>query len=279
MKIVSIIFCTVLLCSFFPVAFGQQYYDDVNKYMITPPVGWEIFEQQDQNFGRIMFFVSNEEFKGQRPPFFMIIRIADENIFYQDFLDDKQLQENFVQEFVRIGLINEQVKHIKIDEWNFEDVDDGYLFEIHGEIVQEDSSITKYSAVGYILKSNEVLGLVYYASPEDFFYSFSEFFESVQSFQYEERIVKPQIPEWIRSNAEWWSEGKIKDQDFLLGIQYLINQNIIKIPETKNSQNETLTTVPNWVKDTAGWWAQGNVSDDEFVNGIKFLIEKGIISV
>ncbi len=44
------------------------------------------------------------------------------------------------------------------------------------------------------------------------------------------------VPEWIRNNAAWWSENQIDDTDFLQGIEYLIENNIIVIlnlPEPK----------------------------------------------
>jgi phosphate ABC transporter phosphate-binding protein len=37
------------------------------------------------------------------------------------------------------------------------------------------------------------------------------------------------IPQWIRDNAKWWSEGLITDQDYINGLQYLIQQGILKI--------------------------------------------------
>ncbi|GEM_PF-1238776 len=38
------------------------------------------------------------------------------------------------------------------------------------------------------------------------------------------------IPQWIRNNAKWWSEGAISDAEFLKGIQYLIQEGIIQVP-------------------------------------------------
>jgi len=35
------------------------------------------------------------------------------------------------------------------------------------------------------------------------------------------------IPDWIKQNAKWWSEGKITDGEYLEAIRYLINQKII----------------------------------------------------
>jgi hypothetical protein len=37
------------------------------------------------------------------------------------------------------------------------------------------------------------------------------------------------IPDWVRNNAKWWSEGSIADKDFASGIQYLIKSSIIAV--------------------------------------------------
>ena len=49
-----------------------------------------------------------------------------------------------------------------------------------------------------------------------------------------DKIIKRQtkIPNWIRNNAEWWASGAIPDKDFASGIQYLIKEKIMLIPET-----------------------------------------------
>ena len=38
-----------------------------------------------------------------------------------------------------------------------------------------------------------------------------------------------QIPNWIRNVAGWWASGDISENEFLIGIEYLINNNIILI--------------------------------------------------
>ena len=38
-----------------------------------------------------------------------------------------------------------------------------------------------------------------------------------------------EIPQWIRDNAKWWSEGLITDQDYINGLQFLIQQGVIKV--------------------------------------------------
>ena len=37
------------------------------------------------------------------------------------------------------------------------------------------------------------------------------------------------IPDWVRNNAKWWSEGSITDKDFASGIQYMIKIGIITV--------------------------------------------------
>ncbi len=90
---------------------------------------------------------------------------------------------------------------------------------------------------------------------------------------------KTSIPDWIRNNAKWWSDGQIADSDFTSGIQFMIKENIISIPDLPEQTSETAEGVPDWVRNNAGWWADGLISDDDFVSGIKYLVEKGIIRV
>jgi hypothetical protein len=41
------------------------------------------------------------------------------------------------------------------------------------------------------------------------------------------------VPDWIKNNANWWSENLIDDIDFINGLQYLIENKIIKIDNKK----------------------------------------------
>ena len=38
-----------------------------------------------------------------------------------------------------------------------------------------------------------------------------------------------EIPGWIKNNAEWWSSGQIDDNYFVQGIQWLIENDIMRI--------------------------------------------------
>ena len=62
------------------------------------------------------------------------------------------------------------------------------------------------------------------------------------------------------------------------GIQFLIKEGIIQIPETAQSTAST-QDIPAWIKNNADWWSQGLISDDDFIKGIQFMVENGIITV
>ncbi len=87
------------------------------------------------------------------------------------------------------------------------------------------------------------------------------------------------IPNWIRTNANWWSDGLISDNDFVSGIEFLIKERIMQIPETANSSTQSSQEIPSWIKNNAGWWADGQITDNDFVLGIQFMIKEGIMKI
>ncbi len=87
------------------------------------------------------------------------------------------------------------------------------------------------------------------------------------------------IPEWIKNNALWWSDGLISDKEFFSAIEYLIDHKILMVPKPASTSEPALPFLPNWIKDTAEWWATGKVTDKDFVLGIQYLIEHGIIRI
>ena len=95
-----------------------------------------------------------------------------------------------------------------------------------------------------------------------------------------------QIPGWIKNVASWWANGEISENEFLTGIEYLINNNIISvsfipcsiITEDQNVSSST-GLVPNWVKNNAKWWSEDLIGDTDFLNGLDYLIEGQIIKI
>ena len=86
-----------------------------------------------------------------------------------------------------------------------------------------------------------------------------------------------QVPSWLKSNAKWWSMGQLNDSEFATGIKFLMDKDIISIPEGESSQSTSEIQTPVWIKTTAGWWSDGLVSDAEFVSGLQHLVNNGII--
>jgi len=91
-------------------------------------------------------------------------------------------------------------------------------------------------------------------------------------------VSNPEIPDWIKNNAKWWSSTLISDSEFIDGIEYLIDEGLIVISPTESSSiNEQ--EIPDWIKNNAKWWADDLISDEDFVKSIQYLINKGIILV
>ena len=94
-----------------------------------------------------------------------------------------------------------------------------------------------------------------------------------------------QIPDWIRNIAGWWAIGDISENEFLTGIEYLINNNIILIdfvPCNYEIQDQTISpskSVPDWIKNNAIWWSDNLIDDTDFINGLQYLIEHKIIKI
>ncbi len=86
------------------------------------------------------------------------------------------------------------------------------------------------------------------------------------------------IPEWIRNNANWWLTDQISDLEFLEGINYLFEKQIVYVPQ-RTIMIESQWQIPSWVKNPVGWWSEEKISDDDFLNMIENLVERKIIIV
>ena len=110
----------------------------------------------------------------------------------------------------------------------------------------------------------------------------------------EPRIVKPEpekppvtpevkpvtiIPEWIKNQSNWWVNGVISDSQFIQSIQYLMENEIIIIPNLPESGQETEDSVPPWFKQSTKYWLSGQTTELEFANSLEYLVKKGIIRI
>ena len=93
-----------------------------------------------------------------------------------------------------------------------------------------------------------------------------------------------QIPGWIKDVASWWANDQISENEFVTGIEYLINNNIIllhSIPcnEKIESQYGDTKSVPDWIKNNASWWSDNLIDDTDFINGLQYLIKHKIVKI
>jgi len=93
-----------------------------------------------------------------------------------------------------------------------------------------------------------------------------------------------QISSWIKNVAGWWAIGDISENEFVTGIEYLINNNIILLDFVPcnykiQSQYGDTKSVPDWVKNNASWWSDNLIDDTDFINGLQYLIEHKIIKI
>ncbi len=87
------------------------------------------------------------------------------------------------------------------------------------------------------------------------------------------------VPGWIKNNAKWWAKGQINDDSFVQGLEWMIQEDVMRIPPTAQGHNAEDVKIPGWIKNNAKWWAGGQINDDSFVNGIQWLIENGIMRI
>ena len=92
------------------------------------------------------------------------------------------------------------------------------------------------------------------------------------------KLEKNEIPYWIKTNASWWASDKISDNDFIVGIQYLVKNKIIRL-DSESVEKNSSNIIPSWIKNNAKWWSAGKISDEEFLIGIKYLVTNGMINV
>ena len=87
------------------------------------------------------------------------------------------------------------------------------------------------------------------------------------------------VPDWVKNNAAWWSDGTISDSDFATGLEYLIKENIIDVPQDITSQGTSENNIPDWLRNNAKWWSDDLLSDSEFLKGIEWMISNGVIKI
>jgi hypothetical protein len=96
-----------------------------------------------------------------------------------------------------------------------------------------------------------------------------------------EKGLPPQtskIPQWVKTNANWWSTNQISDSEFLEGIDFLFEKGIVVVT-SRDVIAQTNWKLPSWVKITASWWSEDKITDDDFLKMIENLVKRKIIII
>src|SRR3989337_1328137 len=139
------------------------------------------------------------------------------------------------------------------------------------------------------------------------FFSICLFSSLIENILAQEEI----FPLWLKTNALWWGEDKISDQDFISALQYLIENKLLVIPEPEISEplcgpglvldestdecvihdeldtngifvdtiDEHQKIVVSWIKVTTLWWGQDKISDQDFIDALQYLVENNVLTL
>ena len=88
------------------------------------------------------------------------------------------------------------------------------------------------------------------------------------------------IPFWIKDITGFWVQGKISNDVYFKSIEYLINNDVMVIPNTnpdKAYHDNSDLPIPSWVIKSSELYSVNKTGDHEFSIAISWLIENGFI--
>ncbi|MGI0047171.1 MAG: hypothetical protein ACREBB_08295 [Nitrosotalea sp.] len=258
----------------------NTYSNPTYNFSILPPHGWIPVSQTNQSDTALVVF-SNED-PGMEANF---------AIYY----DQGKPIPSSIQTIPQDQILNAAVAKLfdsskyTIYQKNIEMFSDGFVVQVvasQNQTLSSPGNQTTHSPIveefGFWLNDGRQYFLVMVSAQNGFYQNAADFERSAYTFYVGPQPVSGiQIPQWVKNNAKWWSEGSLDDQSFVSGIQYLIKQGIMVIPPTVTNSSNTGQSqqIPSWIKNSAGWWASGQISDTDFVKGIQYLISNNIIKI
>jgi len=191
------------------------------------------------------------------------IRTSDTQILYNDEKELKIIDPNGFFSNAKITVIEGDEafkKHVIVEMTFAKEMDTSHI-------------ITRVWDPNFFSRDTHILDAIKVESGVPEFVPIPEVTEEVQV----EELKSQTIPKWVKNNAEWWVDQQIDDESFVAAIQYLIDYDIMFIPnaETVNS----VTEIPDWVKNNVEWWIDNQISDDDFVKAMEWLVTNGVITL
>ncbi len=246
----------------------NTYKDTTYGFSFTPPNGWT----QSKSDNQVAFFTKDSDGT--------IATLAIDYVKGSPLPDTIfSIPEQTVLDAVANNVLNSSQPIVAK---SIEKFSDGFKFKVTYASQSSQQISIKSEQILYWLKDGRQFYFTMICDDYHFNKNSFDFEDAVNTFyvgtmQTQQSTTQTQIPSWIKNNAKWWADGTIGDDDFIKGIQYLIQNGAMKIPPS-SSTNSASHQIPIWIKKNAGWWADGTISDDDFVKGVQYLVTNGIIT-
>ena len=88
-----------------------------------------------------------------------------------------------------------------------------------------------------------------------------------------------QIPDWFKQTTEFWVSEKMSDKEYFKTVEFLLEEKLIHIPQTKSPNDNVASDIPVWIKDNALKWSNNEISNDEFSIGLQWMLDHKLIKM
>ncbi len=81
------------------------------------------------------------------------------------------------------------------------------------------------------------------------------------------------IPKWFKQTTGFWVTEKISEKEYVETINYLLDEQLIKIPSSKSPKESVNSSIPVWIETNSEKWIKNEITDDEFSIAIQWIVE------
>lgn len=86
-----------------------------------------------------------------------------------------------------------------------------------------------------------------------------------------------QIPDWFKQTTEFWVTQNMSDDEYMQTLKFLLEEQVMFVPQTKLPKDNTDVTIPIWINNIAKKWTEDKITNDEFSIGIKWMLDNNLI--
>lgn len=127
----------------------------------------------------------------------------------------------------KIEELNERIESLESTNTKLQNTIDDLKEKLNDEGIS--TSKTKKEIASFVDESKDPQEYVdRYNNEESYKEWFDENYSDYDSI-YEAVGKREPVPDWVKNNVVWWSEGKLSEDDFVNGIEFLVKNGIIKV--------------------------------------------------